>query len=110
MSEDIVSPNRQYKVSFSSYEVRMSHWIDQPYLIRVNDGACLFTINADGWSAWAVRWLDESTVELSMRKYPGQIGCIIELNIDTHQAQAVRRSASVAGTFSAVKDWVLELT
>ncbi|GAB3794872.1 hypothetical protein GCM10028819_09900 [Spirosoma humi] len=109
MSEDIVSPDRKYKVSFSSYEVRMSHWIDQPYLIRVSDGVCLFAIDADGWSAWAVRWLDDSTVELLMRKYPGQIECTIELNTDTNQAQAVSQTASVAGSFSAVKEWVLEL-
>ncbi len=110
MSEDVVSPNGQYNVSFSSYEVSMSHWIDQPYLIRVADDVCLFMLNADSWSAWTVRWLDNSTVELFMRKYPGQLGCTIELNTDTQQAQAVSRTASVAGTFSAVKDWVLELT
>lgn len=109
MSEDIVSPEGQYKVSFSSYEVRMSHWIDQPYLIRVSDNVRLFALDADGWSAWTVRWLDDSTVELLMRKYPGQVECTVELNAGTNQAQAVSRTASVAGTFSAVKDWVLEL-
>lgn len=109
MSEDIVSPDHKYKVSFSSYEVRMSHLIDQPYLIRVSDDVCLFALDADGWSAWTVRWLDDSTVELLMRKYPGQIECTIELNTNTNHALAVSRTASIVGSFSAVKDWVLEL-
>ena len=88
----------------------MSHWIDQPYLFRVRDDVCLFDLTDDGWSAWTVRWLDDSTVELFMRKYPGQIECTLILNTSMNQAQAVSRNASVAGTFSAVKDWVLELT
>ncbi|MPR37224.1 hypothetical protein [Salmonirosea aquatica] len=110
MSEDIFSSNRQYKVSFDSYEMRMSHWIDQPSLIRESDSACLFSINTDDWSAWEVSWLDESTVTLVMRKYPGLIDCTIELNIATNEGQAISRRASVVGSFSSVKEWVLGLT
>lgn len=110
MSDDIFSPNGQYKVRFDSYEVRMSHWIDQPSLIRVQDNVCLFALNKDDWSAWEVRWLDNSTVLLVIRKYPGLIDCTIELNVVTNEGQAVSRRDSVAGSFSAVEDWVLGLT
>lgn len=109
MSEDIFSPNRRYKVSFSSYEVRMSHWIDQPYLIRVSDNACLFRLNEDGWSAWAVRWLDNSTAALDLRKYPGLVTCRVTLNASTNQADAISGVSSVAGTFLAVSEWILGL-
>lgn len=109
MSEDILSPNHQYKVSFSSYEVRMSHWIDQPYLIRLSDNVCLFTLNADAWSAWAVRWIDDSTVELSVWKYPGQTECTVELNVLTNQAKAVSGTNSVTGIMSTVTTWILNL-
>lgn len=109
MSDDIFSPNRQFKISFDSYEMRMSHWIDQPLLIRVRDNVCLFALNADGWSAWETNWLNDSTVTLVMRKYPGLIGCTVELNVCTNEASAFTRTASVAGDFSAVKDWVLRL-
>ena len=109
MNDDIFSPNHTYKVSFQSYEVRMSHWIDQPSLIRVCDSVCLFSLNADGWSAWETNWLDDSTVALVMRKYPGLIDCTIKLNVDTNEGQAISRRASVAGSFSAVKEWVLSL-
>ena len=109
MSEDIFSPDRRYKVSFSSYEVSMSHWIDQPYLIRVGDNVCLFRLNEDGWSAWVVRWLDDSTVALVMRKYPGLLACTVTLNASTNQAGAISGDSSVAGTFRAVSEWVSAL-
>lgn len=110
MPDDIFSPNRQYKIRFDSYEMRMSHWIDQPALIRVYDNVCLFALDKDDWSAWEVRWSDDSTVALTMRKYPGLIGCTIKLNVSTNEGQAISHTASLAGSFSAVKEWVLGLT
>ena len=110
MKDDIFSANHTYKVSFSSYEVSMSHWIDQPYLIRVRDNACLFDLNQDVWSAWTVQWLDESTVTMYLRKYPGQIDCTVTLNASTNQADALSGICSGAGTFPAVSNWILELT
>ncbi len=87
----------------------MSHWIDQPYLIRVNDNACLFALNQDGWSAWTVQWLNESTVTMCLRKYPGQIDCTVTLNASTNQADAISGVCSVAGTLPAVSNWILAL-
>ena len=109
MKEDIISPNGQFKVSFSSYEVSMSHWIDQPYLIRVSDNVCLFSLNEADWSAWVVRWLNDSAVELVMRKYPGLIACTVVLHGLTNQAEAVSGVSSVAGPLVAVRSWILEL-
>ena len=109
MSEDIFSPNQDYKVSFSSYEVRMSHWIDQPALIRVCDNACLFALNEDNWSAWTVRWLDHSTVELNLRNYPGLLACTVVLNASTYQAEATSGISSVAGPIPAVAEWIYGL-
>lgn len=87
----------------------MSHWIDQPYLIRVSDNGCLFDLNEDVWSAWAVRWLDSSTVEWDLRKYPGLLACTVRLNASTNQANATSGVSSVAGTFPAVNGWILGL-
>lgn len=109
MPNPVFSPNGQYKICFDSYEMRMSHWVDQPSLLRVNDSFCLFSINTGDWSAWEVSWLDNSTVAMVMRKYPGLIDCTLELNVDTNEANAASRRASVAGSFLAVRDWVLGL-
>ena len=109
MSEAIFSPDQSYKVSFSSYEVRMSHWIDQPSLIRVGDNVCLFALNKDGWSARTVRWLDHSTVELTMGKYPGLLACTVVLHASTYQAEAISGIRSVAGPIPAVIEWIYGL-
>lgn len=109
MSKDIFSPDRRYKVSFSSYEVSMIHWIDQPYLFRLSDNACLFELTEDAWSAWAARCLDESTLALDLRKYPGLLACRLTLNASTNQADAISGVSSVAGAIPAVTNWILEL-
>ena len=109
MKEAVFSPDLQHKVSFGSYEISMSHWIDQPYLIRISDDACLFDLSEEAWSASTVRWFNDSTVELYLRKYPGLIDCTLVLNILTNQAEVVSRTNSVAGTFSAVNEWILNL-
>lgn len=87
----------------------MSHWIDQPYLIRVSDNACLFKINVDVWSGSEVHWLDDSTVELYMRKYPGLVACTLTLNALTNHASAVNKTGSFAGPISEVNHWLLNL-
>ena len=110
MPADVFSPNRKFKIRFDSYEMRMSHSIDQPSLIRVCDNVCLFALDMDDWSAWEVRWMDDSTVSLLMRKYPGLIGCTIELNVNTNEANAFGHSTSVAGDISDVKKWVMSLS
>ncbi len=110
MKEALWSPDRQHKVAFSSYEISMSHWIDQPFLIRVSDNSCLFNLDSEVWSAWTVRWLDDLVVELYMRKYPGLIDFTLLLNVDTNEANATSRNNSVAGPFSGVREWILSLT
>ncbi len=81
----------------------------QPHLIRLRDNSCLFALNEDIWSAWAVRWLDASAVELNLRKYPGLLACTVVLNASTNQAEAVSGNSSVAGAVSAVTEWIYGL-
>lgn len=57
MLESIFSHDQTYKVEFGSYEVRMSHWIDKPYLVRVGDDQVVFSLEGDPWSASDVRWI-----------------------------------------------------
>ncbi|WP_232074065.1 hypothetical protein [Spirosoma aureum] len=95
MLEELFSPQKTFKVAIGSYEVKMSHWVDQPYLIRVSDDVELFNLNGDPWSASDVTWLDDSTVEMHLRRYPGHIFCSVQLNALTDQGWAkVRRVSS----------------
>jgi hypothetical protein len=109
MIDDIVSPDQSYKVAFSCYEVRMSHWIEQPNLIRVSDNQVLFTLNGDSWSAFNVQWLDDATVQMIVAKYPGRISCQLQLNASTNQGTVTNAFNSFTGTLREVSNWVLSL-
>ncbi|GAB3551863.1 hypothetical protein GCM10027577_32990 [Spirosoma fluminis] len=109
MLDEIVSPDRTYKVVLSRYEVRMSHWIDQPYLMRVGDGACLFALDGAPWSASDVNWLDETTVRMNLRKYPGRIACTVRLETSDDWGAAQTPGDSFSGSLAQVSNWVLNL-
>lgn len=109
MPLDTYSPDGLHKVIFESYEMKMSHEVHQPRLIRNIDDTCLFSLNFDDWSAWEVWWLDDSTVWWYMRRYPGLVSCTVELNVKTFHAQGDTPISSVKGTFQEVKAWVRAL-
>ncbi len=71
MNEDHFSPDGQYNLLLGMYEMRMSHWVQNPGLYDVKSGAVLFDAPSL-WSAEAVEWSPDSTsVYLNMRLYPG---------------------------------------
>lgn len=107
MIDDIFSPDQRYKIAFSCYEVRMSHWIEQPHLIRVSDNKTLFSLNGASWSAFKVNWIDGEMVEMRVSKYPGRVSCDIILNAATDFGGAVGQFDSFSGTLSQVSRWVL---
>lgn len=65
------SPRGEYIVTVSSWEVRMSLWIDTPTLTNRTTGENLLSFNDPNWSLNEARWIDDSTVVLRLRKYPG---------------------------------------
>ncbi|HLL96989.1 MAG TPA: hypothetical protein VK404_18595 [Spirosoma sp.] len=109
MIDDILSSDNTYKVSFCCYEVRMSHWIKQPHLIRVGDNQTLFSLNGASWSAFTVKWRDDETVDLQVCKYPGRIACSLVLNAALDEGTVVGPSGSYAGTLREVSHWILKL-
>jgi len=109
MTDAIISPNQAYTVEFSSYEVRMSHWINQPYLIRVADKQTLFSLAGDGWSTFTTKWVDEATVEMEVARYPGRVSCTLRLNAAAGTGTAAGPTGSFSGTLTDVQRWVLSL-
>jgi hypothetical protein len=65
------SPHDQYVITVDSWEARMSLWIDSPALTERRTGENLLAFEDPNWSLDAARWLDDSTVVLTLRKYPG---------------------------------------
>ncbi|MVM30519.1 hypothetical protein GO755_10785 [Spirosoma sp. HMF4905] len=103
--EELFSPDKQYKVSFGSMEIRMSHWVDQPYLVRISDNKTLFGLE-HLWSADDVRWLDESTVTMNLRLYPGLLGCAVTLNVALNQGEVSGQAGNFTGTLPEVVAWI----
>lgn len=78
-----VSPTKRYAFSVSPWEARMSHWIDSFALCEVASGAVVFSPADSNWSLDGASWLGESTVLLSLRRYPGDHSpSIFEVTVD----------------------------
>lgn len=109
MEEAIISPDQAYIVEFSVYEMRMSHWIEKPYLVQASDNEVLFSLEGDPWSASDVRWIDNTTVEMYLRKYPGRVSCTVRLTPAANYGLAVSEQQLFSGTLSEVSRWILNL-
>ena len=49
----------------------MSHWIESPWITDLQENKQVLSFSSSNWSLDQSRWLDATTVELVMRKYPG---------------------------------------
>jgi hypothetical protein len=110
MREEVVSPDGRHRVAFSSQEVRMSHWIDSPVVMRAGAPRPVLDLTSSEWSADDVRWLDASRVSMALRRYPGDApGITLILDADARQveiraADAAPR-ASADGALRALEAW-----
>ncbi|MCC6413725.1 MAG: hypothetical protein IT270_18905 [Saprospiraceae bacterium] len=70
--DDIYSPNGKYYITTNMTEMRMSHWVYEPFLMALNQEKSLFDLNNTGWSVDKTTWSDDSaSVTLDLRRYPG---------------------------------------
>lgn len=49
----------------------MSHWIESPWITDTQTEQQVLSFSDPNWSLDQSRWIDDTTVELVMRKYPG---------------------------------------
>ncbi|WP_020598081.1 hypothetical protein [Spirosoma panaciterrae] len=105
---EFFSPDQRYKVSLASNEIRMSHWIDQPYLIRVSDNVTLFSLDSL-WSGDDVKWINPSTVTMHLRLYPGLLSCEVTLDAETNQGWVKGQPGAMIGTLPEVRQWINNL-
>lgn len=68
---DARSPDGTFTVTVSPWEARMSLWIDSPTITRVASGEMVLQFSDRHWSLDDATWLDDRTVQLTVRKYPG---------------------------------------
>lgn len=105
---EFFSPDHQYMISICSTEIRMSHWIDQPYLVRVSDNKTLFELE-HLWSGSGINWVNDSTVTMYLRLYPGLLACDLTLDVALNQGQVSGEAGSFTGTIPEVETWINNL-
>ena len=90
------SPTGRYVVQISAWEVRMSHWIEAPELIDTTSGERLIRFRDAHWSLSGAEWRDDSTVYLTLRKYPGaHTPALIGALVDCEERQATLNTGPV---------------
>lgn len=65
------SPDGRYCVRVTPWEARNSLWVYSPRIIDTRQGLCIFQFSDACWSADQSTWLTPTTVELNLRKFPG---------------------------------------
>lgn len=66
------SSDGRIEVRFNAYEVRMSHWILEPDVIRTRDGAAILSLDGSAWDGGGISptFPEPGRVELHLRHYP----------------------------------------
>lgn len=76
------SPGGEFVLRVASDEVKMSHWVDVPYVVKVSDGSMVWS-GEFPWSLSQHHWVSSHELELELRKYPGDRPPVrVQLQID----------------------------
>lgn len=63
----------KYKIQICSYEMRMSHWVDGPLVVRCHDNRTILDCSDNLWHLDSTEEAGDELI-LSMRKYDGHRG------------------------------------
>lgn len=64
------SPDDRYRVEVTPWEARNTQWVCSPQIVDTWQGSCVFQFEDARWSADQSVWLNPTTVELKLRKFP----------------------------------------
>ena len=68
----------------------MGQWVESPRLIEASSGRVLFDLAESSWSIDVVRWMSDDTVEMEIRRYPGDHSpAVFQLGVDCRHGVAV---------------------
>ena len=104
------SADGRYQVLVTPWEAANTHWVYRPRIIDTRQGSCLLAFEDARWSAEHSTWHGDSTVELTLRKYPGnQAVRSIQVLIDCagRQAQVGSRSHIEPAALEGILDYLL---
>lgn len=69
--ENHASPTGRFAFRVVAWEARMSHWIESFTLVDAATGTMVWRMDDPNWSLDSAKWIGDSVVEVSIRKYPG---------------------------------------
>src|SRR5919204_3533726 len=77
------SPDGRIEVRFDAYEVRMSHWVMEPTVVRVRDGAAVLSLTGSAWDGGGINpeFPGGDRVILHLRHYPDGTN-VFDLTVD----------------------------
>lgn len=64
------APGGEYVLRLEPEEVRMSHWLDLPTVLRTADQSVIWSVGYP-WSVSSHQWVSSEELDLSLRQYPG---------------------------------------
>jgi hypothetical protein len=70
-NESYTSPTGKFTFRVVAWEARMSHWIESFTLVDAATGRIVWHMDDPNWSLDQAKWISDSVVEVSIRKYPG---------------------------------------
>lgn len=65
------SPDDHYRVEVTPWDARNTQWVCSPRIVDTWQGSRVFQFEDARWSADQSVWLNPTTVELKLRKFPG---------------------------------------
>jgi hypothetical protein len=68
---NLISPTGAYEIFIKSWEPRMSLWVQTPEIIDRQSQEIILAFRDDRWSLEKSAWIDNTNVQLTLRKYPG---------------------------------------
>ena len=78
-----LSPGGRYRVEAAVWEAGNSHWVYLPHIIDTEQDTCLFKFADRRWSLDRDTWLSATSLEVMLRKYPGdRMGTGVRVVID----------------------------
>jgi hypothetical protein len=98
------SPDGRYRLDIYAHEVRMSHWIDCPYLYNNDTGDFLFSAGKL-WNATKVDWSNDSNalkLELHHNGCNSAIEVVLDLAKDEGKIYAGTTGVLSRGSLSSV--------
>lgn len=109
MTSTLLSPDNRFAVRLHAWEARHSLWVATPAVWELATDELLLRFADERWSAEQAAWLDAATLQLVLRKFPGDRGpASVTVTIDC-QARTATVGAAEPMPLAALEETLEEM-